>query len=92
MSDRRLPAGALSDATASAQTAQESLIFAMTVQRDQQFPPFGKDGGQYVEIGTLPQDSGLRGTQKLIFASRLVRESAFEIASSSVILPCLKSS
>ena len=29
---------------------------------------------------------------KLIFASRLVRESAFEIASSSVTLPCLYSS
>ena len=29
---------------------------------------------------------------KLIFASRLVRESAFEIASSSVTLPCLNSS
>ena len=29
---------------------------------------------------------------KLIFASRFVRESAFEIASSSVTLPCLYSS
>ncbi len=63
-------------------------------ERVSAFPSSGKGTGSAAcyTLGACESPIAPETQPKLIFASRLVRESAFEIASSSVTLPCLYSS